>query len=91
MRVSIPAIGLVMALAGGLSGNALAHDRGGPAYDRGYGHRPPAVVVYPAYRPRRHGWHRNAYRGPRAQRPHYRPRPHENGSRWGIQLFYGDG
>jgi hypothetical protein len=89
MRMTVLTLALGLATATGLAGQAIAHD--GSGHRHGQGHRPPAVVVYPAYRPRRHGWHRHGYRAPRVYRPRHHHRDHGDGERWGVHLFYGRG
>ena len=95
MRISTLTMVLTLAAATTLPGLASAHDRGTYDYGRGhaYGHRPPAVIVYPGYRPHHHGWRGHGYDARRSYRPHYRHHDHGDGDgeRWGIQLFYGNG
>ena len=89
MKLSTMLLTATLALAAGLSGNALAHDGGW----RGHGHENHGRhYAERDYRHRGQG-HRHAPRhwrhDHRAYRPHYRPR-HDHRDPWyGIHLFFG--
>jgi hypothetical protein len=93
MRITVLTLGLALAMTTGLAGQALAGDRGGhyQGHKHGHGHRPPAVIVYPAYRPRDHGWHRRDYRPPKAYSPRRHYRHYDDNDRLGVHLYYGRG